>query len=77
MLSLQSAQIVKQERAEIAQEGLRVFFWELTNHCIEQNVTSNRIFNIDEIGFSQNSKVRNVEAVHGSKNAKGKRPCST
>ena len=77
MLSLQSAQIVKQERAEVVQEGLRVFFWELTKHCIEQNVTSNRIFNIDETGFSQNSKARKVGAVHGSKNAKGQRPCST
>jgi hypothetical protein len=68
ILCLQTAQIVKHVRAEASEEGLKIFFWELSKHSIERKITSDRVFNMDETGFCQNSKTKKVVAVHGSKN---------
>jgi hypothetical protein len=77
ILCLQTAQIVKCVRTEASEEGLKIFFWELSKHWIERKITSNRVFNMDETGFCQNSKTRKVVAVHGSKNVWSKRADSS
>ena len=43
-------------------------FWELTMHVVERKLLPSQIFNMDETGFLQNSKAKQVIVVSGSKN---------
>jgi hypothetical protein len=68
LLTTRSSQVIKRVRAEATECGLRIFFWELSKHSIERKLTADRIYNMDETGFAQNSKSKKVIAIHGSKN---------
>jgi hypothetical protein len=68
LLTFRTSQVIKRVRAEATEEGLLQFFWEVMKHVIERNLTSDQIFNMDETGFSNKNKTKNVIAVKGSRN---------
>ncbi|OQR96207.1 hypothetical protein ACHHYP_16594 [Achlya hypogyna] len=70
-LTLRASQLIKRARAEATQEGLTLLHCELTQHVIERKLSADRIFNMDETGYSQSSKSRKVVAVSGSRNVWG------
>jgi hypothetical protein len=67
-LCLRGSQVIKRVRAEATDKELRNFFNEFIKHVIEQNATSDRIFNMDETGLVQRTKTRKGIAVKGSRN---------
>ena len=67
-LCLRTFQVIKRVRVEASEDPLRMLMWELVHHAIEQKLTSDRVFNMDETGFAQKSKSKIVVAVKGSRN---------
>ncbi|RLN80069.1 hypothetical protein BBJ28_00026262 [Nothophytophthora sp. Chile5] len=67
-LSLRDSQVIKRARNEVTMESLREVFIEYMKHVIERNASSDRVFNMDETGFSQKSRQTKVIAVKGSRN---------
>ena len=67
-LSICSAQIIKRVRNEVGLDGIRHLFSEVAQHVIEQKLTSDRMFNMDESGFNEKRKSKKVVAASGSKN---------
>ena len=54
-LSLRESQVIKRARNEVSFDSLRELFNEYMNHVIERKASLDRVFNMDETGFSRKS----------------------
>ncbi len=71
-LTLRASQQIKRARAEATEAGLIALHCEMMQHIIERKLTADRIFNMDETGYSQCAKNQKVVAVSGSRNVWGR-----
>ena len=62
------AQVINQSQNKVSKEGIHILFWTMTKLMITEQLTADRVYNMDETGFQTHEKRRKVVAVRGSKN---------
>jgi len=67
-LTLRTSQLIKRVRVEVELDEVRVFFNRLIKIMIEESMDGDRVFNMDETGFSQKARNKKVIALAGSSN---------
>jgi len=71
-LTLRASQRIKRARAEATKAGLIALHCEMMQHIIERKLSADRIFKMDETGYSQCAKNQKVVAISGLRNAWGR-----
>ncbi|GMF54039.1 unnamed protein product [Phytophthora fragariaefolia] len=67
-LSLRSSEWISRARNEADAASMGAFFYELTKLVIEHNISSSRVWNLDETSFVSKHQSSSVFAVRGSSN---------
>lgn len=67
-LTTRSAQVIKRTKNDVTREAVAAFFWRCARAVVKTGASAQRIYNMDETSFEQNTKTRKVVAHRGSRN---------